>query len=158
MSSSLVPILEAFRHLRVLVLGEAMLDSYLDGPSGRLCREAPVPVVDLARRVDVPGGAANTAVNAAGLGAGVAFPSVVGDDAEGQLLARALTSAGISGEHLLVEPGRRTLAKHRVLAEGQMVVRFDQGDTRPVAPATEAALVARLASIYPAVHAVVVSD
>lgn len=158
MSSSLVPILEAFRHLRVLVLGEAMLDSYLDGPSGRLCREAPVPVVDLARRVDVPGGAANTAVNAAGLGAGVAFLSVVGDDAEGQLLARALTAAGISGEHLLVEPGRRTLAKHRVLAEGQMVVRFDQGDTRPVAPATEAALVARLASIYPAVHAVVVSD
>lgn len=158
MSTSLVPILDAFPHLRVLVLGEAMLDSYLDGPSGRLCREAPVPVVDLARRVDVPGGAANTAVNAACLGARVSLLSVIGDDVEGQLLSRALRAAGVSGEHLLVEPGRRTLAKHRVLAEGQMVVRFDQGDTGPMAPETEEALIARLEALQPTVDAVIVSD
>lgn len=158
MVHELLPILDRLRGLPVLVIGEAMLDSYLEGPTGRLCREAPVPVVTVTRRTDVPGGAANAAVNAASLGASVDFLSVVGDDAEGALLSAALRARGVGNDHLLVQRGRRTLAKHRVLAGGQMVVRYDEGDTAAVGPAVERRLIARLRALLPRAGAVVVSD
>src|SRR5207237_764287 len=66
---------ESLRGLKVLVVGDAMLDGYLSGTSGRLCPEAPVPVVAVSRSHEVPGGAANVAANAAGLGAGVTLVS-----------------------------------------------------------------------------------
>ena len=67
--SGLVKLIEAFASLRVLVVGDAMLDVYLRGSSDRLCQEAPVPVVSLRERHEAPGGACNTALNAAALGA-----------------------------------------------------------------------------------------
>jgi D-beta-D-heptose 7-phosphate kinase/D-beta-D-heptose 1-phosphate adenosyltransferase len=82
-------LVDRFAGLRVLVVGEAMLDHYLEGATERLCREAPVPIVDVARQADAPGGAANTAANARALGARVTLLSVVGADAEGEALARA---------------------------------------------------------------------
>src|SRR5579871_6374041 len=88
MTQALTNDLDAFRGLHVAVIGEAMLDSYLDGGSSRLCPEAPVPVVAVAARRDAAGGAANTAVNLRALGATVAFLSVVGDDPEAFLLGR----------------------------------------------------------------------
>jgi D-beta-D-heptose 7-phosphate kinase/D-beta-D-heptose 1-phosphate adenosyltransferase len=71
---------------KVLVIGDAMLDVYLEGNIGRLCREAPLPVVEVTGRRQVPGGAANTAVNARVLGAQVEFLAVVGDDDAGTAL------------------------------------------------------------------------
>src|SRR5205823_3468847 len=84
-NEDLVQIIDRFAQLHVLVIGEAMLDTYLEGTSHRLCPEAPVPVVALTRRHDAPGGAANTAANACNLGARVSFLSVAGEDAEGEL-------------------------------------------------------------------------
>ncbi len=72
--------LNKWTNLHVLVIGEAMLDCYLEGTSNRLCREAPVPIVDISNREDVPGGAANTAANLNRLGASVSFLSVIGND------------------------------------------------------------------------------
>src|SRR5439155_2952839 len=111
MNTSLSQWIDAFAGLRVVVLGEAMLDTYLEGTAGRFCQEAPVPIVTLSGRRDMPGGAANTAVNAHGLGARVSFLSVTGDDAEGDSLRRALRDRGLSTDHLLARPGRRTLGK-----------------------------------------------
>jgi bifunctional ADP-heptose synthase (sugar kinase/adenylyltransferase) len=68
MNPRLGQLIDAFSGLRVAVLGDAMLDSYLEGTSGRLCREVPVPNVRLNARSDVPGGAANVAVNLRALG------------------------------------------------------------------------------------------
>ena len=147
-----------FARLRVLVVGEAILDSYLHGTADRLCREAPVPVVALERRVDEPGGAANTAVNAGSLGGQVTFLSVIGDDPEGELLKSALEGHGIGTEHLLCAPSRRTLAKHRVLAGDQLVVRFDQGSMAPLDERTERALIERFHDLFPRHDAVIVSD
>ena len=144
MSHALRPLLHRFRGLKVLVVGEAMLDTYLEGRTGRLCREAPVPIVDLDARRDAPGGAANAAVNAAALGANVHFLSVVGDDPEGAILGRELGARGVDPAGVLVDPARRTLAKHRVVAASQLLVRFDQGSTGPVDPATERRLIRRL--------------
>src|SRR5215218_799207 len=119
-------IIDKFDALNVLVIGDAMLDSYLAGAAGELCREAPVPIVKVAERVDMPGGAANTAVNVRSLGSHVTLLSVIGDDAEGHLLRRILADRGVATEHVLMHPERQTLAKQRVLAAEQLLVRFDQ--------------------------------
>src|SRR5689334_15667999 len=137
MKADLLSLIDTFAGRPVLVIGEAMLDSYLEGTTSRLCREAPVPVVDIAQRSDVPGGAANTAVNVAALGGRVTFLSAVGDDAEGAILRQALEARGVPTRHLLTRPGRRTPAKHRVVAAGQILVRFDQGSNAPDDPALE---------------------
>jgi D-beta-D-heptose 7-phosphate kinase / D-beta-D-heptose 1-phosphate adenosyltransferase len=129
---AVTPLLDALPRLAVLVVGEAMLDCYLHGVSGRLAREAPVPIVAVERRVDVPGGAANAAVNARALGARVTFLSVVGDDGEGAALRAELTERGVDASQVLVDPARRTLTKQRVLAGSQMLVRFDTGSTGAV--------------------------
>ncbi len=156
--STLGQLLDAMARLRVLVIGEAMLDSYLEGSAQRLCPEAPVPVVDIFHRRDVPGGAANTAVNVAGLGGQVTFLSVVGNDWEGTRLRQALASRGVSPNFLLSGPSRQTLAKQRVLAGSQMLVRFDQGSTQPLDSETEQALIDQLIHHLPNCDAVIVSD
>jgi bifunctional ADP-heptose synthase (sugar kinase/adenylyltransferase) len=101
-SVSLPRIVDAFAGLNVLVVGESMLDSYLQGTTSRLCPEAPVPVVDLSAGLDQPGGAANSAHNARCLGAGVAFLSVGGDDAEGGVLLGGLRERDVDP---LARPG-----------------------------------------------------
>jgi len=152
--------IQAFADLNVVIIGEAMLDSYLEGTTGRLCREAPVPIVALQNRRNAPGGAANSAVNARALGASVRFLSVVGDDAEAGWLRESLEARGVplDPRDLLVDPDRRTLAKQRVIAESQLLVRFDQGTTTAISTRTEARLIARLIELFPRVDAVIVSD
>lgn len=158
MSEGLSQHIERFSKLNALVIGEAMLDSYSQGASGRLCPEAPVPVVDIRRRLDFPGGAANAAANLAALGARATLISAVGDDAEGRVLASLLGNQGVAVEPIVRQPGRKTLAKHRIMADTQMVVRFDQGNTEPPDEATEGALLAALRSLVPKSDVVLVSD
>lgn len=158
MCAVLRQIVDRFADLNVLIVGEAMLDSYLEGTTGRLCPEAPVPVVDLGSRHDRPGGAANSAVNAKALGARVAFLSVIGDDDEGALILKSLQEEGIDAPHLLTQPGRRTLAKQRIIAGGHLLVRLDQGCTQSIAASVEARLIQTLASLWAGTDAVVISD
>src|SRR4051812_46735465 len=143
---------------RVLVVGEAMLDSYLHGRADRLSREAPVPVVALDRRVDAPGGAANSAVNLRALGASVRLVSVLGSDDEADRLRSALLDRGVDDGDLIVLPGRRTLAKQRVLSGGQILVRFDSGTTEPLAADAEDDLIARAEAAASEVDAILISD
>lgn len=147
-----------FAGLNVLVVGEAMLDSYLNGPPGGICREAPVPIVTVGERRDEPGGAANTAVNVSALGARVAFLSIIGADLEGRLLREALRVRGVYTEYVMTHTGRRTIAKHRVTADGQLLVRFDQGTLDPLDGETEEALLEDLGALFVRADAVIVSD
>jgi D-beta-D-heptose 7-phosphate kinase/D-beta-D-heptose 1-phosphate adenosyltransferase len=158
MNARILDLTQRFRDLRVLVIGESMLDSYLDGYTDRLSREAPVPVVNVTDRKDAAGGAANTAVNIATLGGQVAFLSVVGDDQEGRTLLNVLSARGVDTEYVVKRRDRQTLAKTRVAASGQMLVRFDQGDTDPIDGETEAQLIAHLGNHYPNVDGIVISD
>jgi D-beta-D-heptose 7-phosphate kinase/D-beta-D-heptose 1-phosphate adenosyltransferase len=157
-SGAIRALLDTFAALRVLVIGDAMQDAYLHGASSRLCREAPVPIVAVDARHEVPGGAANVAVNVRALGAHVAMLSVVGDDEAGAALRASLAVRGIDVASVLVDPRRATLAKHRVFAGTQMVVRFDVGTTERVDRAREAELVERLGALCGAHDAVIVSD
>jgi D-beta-D-heptose 7-phosphate kinase/D-beta-D-heptose 1-phosphate adenosyltransferase len=158
MNPNLVGQVRAFRGTRILVLGEAMLDSYLHGNAERLSREAPVPIVALDGRIDAPGGAANTAVNLAALDAEPILLSVVGEDGEAERLRRALDRAGVGTDHLIVAADRQTLAKERVLAADQMLVRVDSGTTDALGPDVEDDLIARLTTAYETADAVIVSD
>jgi len=119
--------------LRVLVLGDALLDDWQYGEPDRLCREAPVPVVSVGRTECAPGGAANTAVNVAALGAHPVLVAPVGDDAEGALLRRRLADVGVETYPVVVS-GWRTPVKRRVVAGDQLVVRLDEGPARELPP------------------------
>lgn len=113
---------------RVLVVGDVILDEWLTGNAERLCREAPAPVVAVDTRTTAPGGAANTAMNLAALGAEVRMVSAVGADGSGTELLAALGEAGVDTSGIAVEHGRRTTAKRRVVAGEQVLVRLDDGD------------------------------
>lgn len=152
------PIIEQFARQRVAVLGDAMLDIYLQGQPGRFCQEAPVPLLKLAARRHAPGGAANTAMNLRALGAHVDFLSVLGDDDEADLLRTELRKQRVGCEHLLTQPGRRTQAKHRLYADQQMLLRFDQGSTDAIDAEADERLLDRLSSLFASWDAVLVSD
>jgi len=154
----LLRLLETFAGLPVLLIGEAILDDYVEGSTGRICREAPVPVVNVTTRRYAPGGAANAAVNLQALGARVSFLSVSGADLDGRLLRSALRTHGISTQYVLAHAVRKTLAKRRVVADGQLLVRFDEGDSQAIDQETEAALARTLTRLYSRAAVVVVSD
>jgi len=147
-----------FRTVRSLVLGEAMLDTYVRGEASRLSREAPVPIVAVTGHADAPGGAANTAVNVAALGASSALVSVVGRDDEGDRLRQSLIAAGVDASGIVMVADRATLAKERILAADQMLVRIDRGATDPIDAATEDQVIERLIEGYRDADLVIVSD
>jgi D-beta-D-heptose 7-phosphate kinase / D-beta-D-heptose 1-phosphate adenosyltransferase len=147
-----------FGRLSVLVVGDAILDVWLRGRATRLSREAPVPVVDLDGRVEAHGGAANAAVNAASLGAHVTLLSVVGDDPAGARLRERLEASGVGVAAVVAEPGRSTPTKRRVLADGQLLVRVDDGDEGPVGARSTRRLADRLRRELGRHDAVLVSD
>lgn len=119
-------ILEAMNDVRVLVVGDLMLDEYIAGVVDRISPEAPVPVVRVERERWAVGGAANVAANVTALGAGCDVVGVVGHDAGGRRLTEALRQVGVRVEGVVVADDRPTTVKTRVLARSQQVVRFDR--------------------------------
>jgi rfaE bifunctional protein nucleotidyltransferase chain/domain/rfaE bifunctional protein kinase chain/domain len=147
-----------WRGATVLVVGDALLDGWLMGAPRRLCREAPAPVLEVERTTYAGGGAANTAVNIAALGGRSVLVAAIGEDPDGGRLRRRLDAAGV--DHRLVPArGRRTLAKRRLVAEDQIMLRFDEGDSGPLPAGAASALVAAVAAaLDEGVDAVVVGD
>ena len=119
-------LIEAMRHRRIVVVGDAMLDIYLIGDVERISPEAPVPVVTVHDRRYALGGAANVAANAAAIGADVTLGAAIGDDRRGEQLRTELAAAGIRDDGLLVVPARPTTSKTRVVARNQQLVRIDE--------------------------------
>ena len=156
--ASAVDVVRGFPGLRVLVVGDAMLDTWLEGEAIRLCKEAPVPVVREASTTHCAGGAANTAANLAALGAEVSFVSLIGRDSAGDHLRQALREAGIDDAGLVEDGDVSSLHKLRVIANGQYVVRFDEGDTEQASAPGRALILRRIADMYARCDAVVVSD
>ncbi len=158
MDKKLFELMDEFSSQNIIVIGEAMLDTYLKGRSDHLCFEAPVPVVSVEDQQNIPGGAANTAYNVHTLGGKVHFLSVIGNDVEGRLLVAAMEEEGICTENIFMDPMRKTLSKQRVVSENQMLVRFDQGDTGPIGRQAENYLVARLKELFNNCDALIISD
>ncbi|MET4591097.1 D-glycero-beta-D-manno-heptose 1-phosphate adenylyltransferase [Arthrobacter sp. 754] len=141
----------------VLVVGDVMLDGWWSGAIERLCREAPAPVVDIAARESAPGGAANTAMNLAALGARVSVAGIIGNDDAGLTLRRKLEDAGIDVTHLHSHPAMVTTTKIRISSGGQVMLRID--DSASAVPAEAlAALAASMAAAVEHQDAVMVCD
>jgi D-beta-D-heptose 7-phosphate kinase/D-beta-D-heptose 1-phosphate adenosyltransferase len=153
-----VELLERVAGLRILVLGEAMLDVYLEGETTRLSREAPVPVVDVRERHDVPGGAANAAANLVALGAEPVLLSVIGADHEAMLLRAALARHDVCCDGVVTDIARNTLTKTRLTSGRHIVIRYDEGTTAPLDAVIEQELCRTLALEAPMCDAIVVSD
>ncbi len=116
--------LEKIRNVRLLVVGDVMLDRYWFGEVSRISPEAPVPVVKVERQEERLGGAANVARNAASLGAVSALLSVVGDDEAGRMLGRLLEDGQIDAS-LHVDRDIDTIVKLRVIGRQQQLLRID---------------------------------
>ena len=129
-------IVEALRgeRPRITVIGDVMLDRWLRGGVRRLSRESPVPVVDLAAREDRPGGAANTAMNLAALGAEDRLLTIAGGDEDGLLLRRLLEGAGVDTSGWIVRAGATT-CKTRIVGNDQMIARVDSATHEKASPA-----------------------
>jgi D-beta-D-heptose 7-phosphate kinase / D-beta-D-heptose 1-phosphate adenosyltransferase len=142
----------------VLVVGDAMLDTYLHGSSDRLSQEAPVPVVSVTSRDDVPGGAANVAANVAALGGRARLVALGGRDRETEVLREALSRSGVDDPGFLADAGRRTLWKERVVADEHLLVRVDRGTAAPASGDEERSLVRRIRSAWRGCSAVAIAD
>lgn len=121
----LVPALLAAKAPAVTVVGDVMLDGWWNGTIERFCREAPAPVVDIRRRDYAPGGAANTAMNLAALGARVRIVGLTGTDDAGERLRALLAAAGVDTSGLLQHAGVTTTTKYRVIGGDQVMLRLD---------------------------------
>jgi D-beta-D-heptose 7-phosphate kinase/D-beta-D-heptose 1-phosphate adenosyltransferase len=150
-------LLRAMRGCRVLVVGDVMLDEFLWGRVSRISPEAPVPVVEIERRSDHLGGAGNVAANVLSLGGRATLVGVVGDDAAGARVRQALQAAGVDSR-LVVDAGRPTTLKTRIVAQHQQVVRADSEDASDVGGRTGNAIARALSAGLGDSGAVVFSD
>ena len=141
--------------VRLLVVGDVMLDRYWFGEVSRISPEAPVPIVKVERSEERPGGAANVARNAAALGAQVSLLALVGNDEPGASLKRMMQEGGIDAS-LHVDEAVTTTVKLRVIGRQQQLLRIDF-ETIPSHEVLRAKL-SEFEQRLPACDAVVFSD
>lgn len=151
-------IIGKFTNKNILVIGDFILDVYLKGVSTRLSPEAPVPVVDVNERQQIPGGAGNVVSNLRALGASVTLCTVIGDDHEGSESASLLENLGVKTTSIVRAQDRRTISKTRVMAGNHVITRVDQGDTAPLEEHHEDVLIQFITQSYEAAEAVLISD
>jgi len=147
-----------FSRVRLLVVGDLVLDEYLWGDVDRVSPEAPVPVVHVAREGTVLGGAGNVVRNVVALGGACRFASVVGDDGAGRRALDLLKELDVDPRGVVVVPGRPTTRKTRVVARGQQIVRFDRETLDPLGPGPARRLVAAVGAELSEVDGVILED
>lgn len=130
--------------LKVGVIGDLMLDTYLMGRVDRISPEAPVPVISLQHREHRIGGAGNVALNAASLGASVAILGVLGDDEDANLLTDLFEKKGISTQYAFRSGKRITTNKMRIISRNQQMMRVDAEVTNDLDKGEEAHLLEKL--------------
>ena len=123
-----------FKSKRILIVGDAIIDTYLWGEIHRMSPEAPVPVVDVAVNQNDSrlGGAANVALNLKELGAESILCTVIGNDNRGIIFEQLMQEQDLSLEGMLISNGRKTTTKTRVIADNKHQLRIDEEDTYPI--------------------------
>lgn len=150
--------IEQLKKVKVLCIGDVMLDRYLHSSVSRISPEGPVPVARVARTDNIAGGVANVARNVAALGAQAKVAGVIGKDKPGDDLESML--AGESNvQALFIACGTRpTTEKIRYVAQGQQLLRADREDATPLTPELEEALLAVVSQEIAGCDVVVLSD
>jgi len=148
---------KGFSGLRVLVVGDVMIDRYVVGEVERISPEAPVPVLRRANEYARPGGAANVSMNLAGLGLQSTLVGFIGDDAEGKNLCRLLQENSVDAS-ALIECSQPTITKTRVVSRTQQLLRIDVESRESHAQEDCAVLTAKAVEHVAHADAVVLSD
>ncbi len=141
--------------VHVLVVGDVILDRYINGRTERVSPEAPVPVVQIEGSEDRLGGAANVALNVVSLGGNCTLVGAVGDDRSGDIVTQLLDAAGIEAD-LVVAEGWRTTLKERVVSRHRQLLRMDF--EMPLERGIAAQVTARAARHVGEAQAVVIED
>jgi rfaE bifunctional protein kinase chain/domain len=155
---SVSELINGFSRLKVLIIGDLMIDSYTWGKVSRISPEAPVPVVNVIRRESRLGGAGNVVLNIASLGATAVICSVIGDDAPGRELQKIILDANLSTDGLIIEPGRMTTVKERIIAGSQQVVRVDSETENSISLSSQQALLAHIKDSMSDVDVIIFED
>ncbi len=155
---SVSELINEFSRLKVLIVGDLMIDAYTWGKVSRISPEAPVPVVNVIRRESRLGGAGNVVLNIASLGAKAVICSVIGDDASGRELQKIIQDSNLPTEGLMVEPGRMTTVKERIIAGSQQVVRVDSETENPISSSSQQALLAHIKGSLADVDVIIFED
>lgn len=151
-------LLDRFRQVRVLVVGDLMLDRYVFGSVARISPEAPVPVLRVEREEARLGGASNVALNLGELGAHGCVCGLVGQDAAGKALKQQLARNGIGADGVVETASIQTSVKTRVVADRQQIVRVDrESDVEECASAADL-LSGSLEALRTAFDAVIIED
>ncbi len=116
---------DEFRNLKVLIIGDVMMDAYLWGKVERISPEAPVPIVTISKRESRLGGAANVAINVQSLGAKPILCSVIGNDPNGRSFIELLQQCGMTTEGIIQSEDRITTVKTRVIGNNHQMLRVD---------------------------------
>jgi len=149
---------DRFKEARVLVVGDIIMDQYIWGQVTRISPEAPVPVVEVREETRMLGGAANVVHNMATLGARAVLCGVVGEDHAGREVLEKLRALKVSTDGVIVEAGRPTSLKTRIVAHSQQVVRFDRESKGAITDESAKTILDYIESSLDSLDAIVVSD
>jgi D-glycero-beta-D-manno-heptose-7-phosphate kinase len=147
MFSSEKQIREIFSHfsgVKVLIIGDVMIDAYLQGKVDRISPEAPVPVVTLNSRTNMLGGAANVALNIKALGAVPVLCSVIGDDTQAEEFLNLLKKEEILPEGIIRAGNRITTTKYRIIGNKMQMLRMDDETDTDISAAQQEELLLKV--------------
>lgn len=147
MRKKMKEIIEKFNGLKVLVVGDVMIDAYYFGKVERISPEAPVPVVAVEKKENRLGGAANVAMNLVALGAKPVICSVVGEDNDGKDLIQLFEKAGISTQGIVRSKDRITTVKTRVISQQTQMLRIDSETTKSISEVESYSLVEKISQL-----------
>ena len=156
--SALIPLIDALPGVRVLCVGDVMLDRYVYGTVERVSPEAPIPVLRVERETAMLGGAGNVIRNILALGSRARLIAAVGNDSAGAAV-RSLLAAGDGLSFALVSDGtRQTSIKTRFLAGNQQILRADEETVAALATLPREGLMEAVGTMIPDAQVVVLSD
>jgi D-glycero-beta-D-manno-heptose-7-phosphate kinase len=151
-------IIASFSRSGVLVVGDVMVDHFIWGNVSRISPEAPVPVVDVQKDSILLGGCANVLNNIFAMGGKVYVAGVIGSDNIGGKLLSELREKTIETDGIIVEKGRPTTLKTRIVAHGQQMVRFDKENRKPIPQSSIDKILDYVKSLRKKIGAIVISD
>ena len=158
MSEQIKKLLSPKRKIKILVVGDLILDEYIWGSVDRISPEAPVQIVEVQSENLIPGGAANVANNLVALGCDVYMTGAIGKDQKGDKLLQLLKEENINCDGIKKFDHRPTINKIRVIAHSQQIIRIDREGKTYLGDKIEKEIIAYLVSTIPMVDGVICSD
>ncbi len=137
-------LIKHFKKLRIIVVGDVMLDTYVWGSVDRVSPEAPVPVLNVVEETSTLGGAANVAKNLLTLGPKVKLFGTVGKDHNGELILDIMKDQGLSTKGIVRDRDKPTVSKTRLISKNNQIARIDREDITPVSTEIEKSLFTKL--------------